>query len=134
MEQAVSTIEALGWDPGWAETFAPQAARDRRPARVVAVHRETSIIRDEGGDRAAFVSGAFRFEALAGSDYPTVGDWVALDRDDVIVAVLPRRSVFRRMAADGGRQVASLHDECVRVDQPSPGCDGSTEEAGGSPQ
>jgi ribosome biogenesis GTPase len=106
-------IQALGWDPSWSEAFLPFAARGHRPARVVAVHRETSIVRDGDGDRPANVSGAFRFEALAASDYPTVGDWVALDGSGVIAAVLPRRSMFKRMAADGTRRVAGLDDEQV---------------------
>jgi ribosome biogenesis GTPase len=108
-----STIQALGWDAGWAETFEPFAALGHRPARVVAVHRGASIVRDDAGDRPASVSGTFRFEALAAVDYPTVGDWVALDEHDVIAAVLPRRSVFKRMAADGTRRGAGLDDEQV---------------------
>lgn len=107
------TIHALGWDASWAETFTPFAARGHRPARVVAVHRETSVVRDGAGDRPASVSGAFRFEALAASDYPTVGDWVALDGGGVIAAVLPRRSVFKRMAADGTRRGGGLDDEQI---------------------
>ena len=59
------------------------------------------------------VSGSFRFEALAVVDFPVVGDWVALDEGGVIAAVLPRRSAFRRMAADGTRRGASLDDEQV---------------------
>lgn len=106
-------LGALGWDAGWAEAFAPHAARGRRPARVVAVYRETSIVRDGAGDRPATVSGSFRFEALATSDYPTVGDWVALDADGVITTVLPRRSAFKRMAADGTRNGSSLADEQI---------------------
>ncbi len=113
MEQAVSAIETLGWDPGWAETFAPHAARGQRPARVVAVHRDTSIVRDGGGDRPASVSGSFRFEALATADYPTVGDWVALDGADVIAAVLPRRTVFKRLATDATRRGGALDDEQI---------------------
>lgn len=113
METFTSSIQALGWDAGWAETFTPYAARGHRPARVVAVHREASVVRDGDGDRTATVSGAFRFEALAVSDYPTVGDWVALDDGGVIAAVLPRRSMFKRMAADGSRRVAGLDDEQV---------------------
>lgn len=112
MEPVTTTIEALGWDPGWTATFAPFAAQGHRPARVIAVHRDTAIVRDGDGDRSAQVSGAFRFEALATSDFPTVGDWVALD-SGVIAAVLPRRSVFKRMAADGTRRVAGLDDEQV---------------------
>ena len=92
-------LEALGWDAGWAASFAPFAAEGRRPGRVVAVHRDTSIVRDEAGDRPANVSGAFRFAALGHVDFPTVGDWVSLE-GDVIGAILPRRSVFKRMASD----------------------------------
>ena len=55
---------------------------DRCPAaRVIAVHKETSIVRDAAGrDRpAATVSGRFRYDALAASDFPAVGDWVTLE-------------------------------------------------------
>ena len=73
-------LATLGWDEGWAASFAAATSRPGiKPARVVAVHRETSIVRDGDGDRTASVSGAFRFEALAASDFPTVGDWVAID-------------------------------------------------------
>jgi len=106
-------IHALGWDARWADAFVPFAARGLRPARVVAVHREASIVRDGAGDRPAGVSGGFRFEALATSDFPTVGDWVALDDAGVIAAILPRRSVFKRMAADGSRRGTNLDDEQV---------------------
>jgi ribosome biogenesis GTPase / thiamine phosphate phosphatase len=106
-------LETLGWDPEWEVAFAPFAADGVRPARVVAVHRETAIVRDGAGDRPAGVSGAFRFEALARSDFPAVGDWVVLGADDVVSAILPRRSVFKRMAADGSRRGASLDDEQI---------------------
>ena len=110
----------LGWDAGWAEAFALFAAAGRRPARVLAVHKETSIVADaDGRTRSAGVSGKFRFEALAPSDFPAVGDWVALEpeingtgatSDDqaVIAAVLPRRSAFRRRAADSNRRSSGL--------------------------
>jgi ribosome biogenesis GTPase len=92
--------------------------------RVVAVHKETAIVRGPDGlDRSAVVSGRFRFEALAASDYPAVGDWVALASGDgaapsgaqaVITAVLPRRSAFVRSAADATRRSAgNLVDEQV---------------------
>ena len=113
MDLTASVIDRLGWDSGWGDVFAPHAAAGRRPARVVAVHRDSSVVRDDTGDRPALVSGTFRFEALAASDYPTVGDWVALDESGVIAAVLPRRSVFKRMAADGSRRGSGLDDEQV---------------------
>ena len=115
---------ALGWDAAWAEVFAPFAAEGRRPGRVIAVHKETAIVRsDDGPDRSAGVTGRFRFEALAPSDFPAVGDWVALEPDApssnpddpaVIAAVLPRRSAFVRSAADASRRTAgNLADEQV---------------------
>ncbi len=115
---------ALGWDAGWDAAFAPFAADGRRPARVIAVHKETSIVREaDGHDRTATVSGRFRFEALAPSDYPAVGDWVALDpptpnasaEDPAVIAmVLPRRSAFTRNAADASRRsAANLVDQQV---------------------
>ncbi len=77
----------------------------------------------DGLDRPATVSGRFRFDALATSDYPAVGDWVALEpsaaapgTEDraVIAAILPRRSAFTRSAADASRRTAGhLADEQV---------------------
>lgn len=107
------SVGRLGWDPGWEEAFAPFAARGHKPARVVAVHREASIVRDGEGDRSASVSGSFRYEALAASDYPAVGDWVALDSGGLITAVLPRRTAFTRMATDASRRGANLDDQQV---------------------
>jgi ribosome biogenesis GTPase len=120
----IGQLPGLGWDAGWTAAWAAHDAAGRRPARVVAVHKETSIVRAaDGGDRPAIVSGRFRFEALAPSDYPAVGDWVALDAegpatgpDDpaIVAAVLPRRSAFRRSAADANRRTAGhLVDEQV---------------------
>ncbi|HYH92137.1 MAG TPA: ribosome small subunit-dependent GTPase A [Candidatus Saccharimonadales bacterium] len=114
----------LGWDTAWDETFATHADAGRRAARVIAVHKETAIVRSaDGHDRPAGVTGRFRFEALAPSDYPAVGDWVALEPDApstgpddqaVIAAVLPRRSAFVRSAADASRRTAgNLADEQV---------------------
>lgn len=119
-----SALGDLGWDTGWDEAFEPFAAEGRRPARVVAVHKETAIVRgDIGGDRPATVSGRFRFDALATSDFPAVGDWVVLEPTDdgageddaaVIAAVLPRRTAFVRSAADANRRTAgNLADEQV---------------------
>jgi len=82
------------------------------------------VVRDQQGlDGPATVSGRFRFDALASSDFPAVGDWVALEpatvgagADDpaTIVAVLPRRSAFVRSAADANRRTAGhLVDEQV---------------------
>jgi ribosome biogenesis GTPase / thiamine phosphate phosphatase len=106
----------------------PSGAPEGASARVIAVHKETSIVRGpDGVDRPAVVSGRFRFEALAASDFPAVGDWVTLadwgsagapspaaTDPAVITAVLLRRSAFVRSAADASRRSAGhLVDEQV---------------------
>ena len=106
-------LEQLGWDAAWTEAHAAFAAVGLRPARVIAVHRETSIVRDASGDRPVSVSGAFRHAALAQADFPTVGDWVVLDGGDVVAAILPRRSVFKRMASDASRRGTRIDDEQI---------------------
>ncbi len=113
----MTDLTILGWDAAWA-TVSPALVGERRPARVIAVHKETAIVRPaDGPDRSAIVSGRFRYDALAPSDFPAVGDWVALEpaqptagADDpaVIAAVLPRRSAFRRSAADSSRRTSGL--------------------------
>ena len=96
----------LGWDDLWAAAYAPFAAGGRRPARVIAAHRDAWVVATDTGDRDATISGRLRHEAVRPGDLPAVGDWVAADADPavagpaVITAVLPRRSAFRR-AADG---------------------------------
>lgn len=109
-------MDALGWDEAWASAFALLATPGRRPARVVAVHKETAIVRDAAGDVPATVSGRFRHEVLAASDYPAVGDWVVLEPASgnagggdpaTIAAILPRRTSFRRQASDASRRNAS---------------------------
>lgn len=105
-----------GWDAEWASAFAPFAIDGQRPARVVAVHKETAIVREADGlDASATVSGRFRFDALAPSDYPAVGDWVAVSGEPAVIgAVLPRRSAFVRSSADASRRSAGrLADEQV---------------------
>jgi ribosome biogenesis GTPase len=59
---------------------------------VVAQHRGSYTVRDDGPDRTVTLAGALRH---AGADPPAVGDMVEL-RGDVIVAVLPRHGVIAR--------------------------------------
>jgi ribosome biogenesis GTPase / thiamine phosphate phosphatase len=104
-----------GWSARRATQFEPWTAQDLVPARVVRADRDRWLVL-AGGDadaRTAVVRGRLRHEALAPSDLPTVGDWVALalpeagDGPAVIHAVLPRDSAFRRQAA-GGTTVAQV--------------------------
>lgn len=101
-------LEALGYDGALASAFDALRRSDGTltPGRIVKTGRRRHQVATERGEVEAVVPG----RAYAHGERPdaVVGDWVALrERRDrfVIVAVLPRRSAFRRRAA--GRATAS---------------------------
>lgn len=70
--------------------------------RVVAEHKERYTVQTEEGSFNSEITGNLRFSAESRSDFPTVGDWVAVsvydDHAAIIVKVLPRFSVLERQA------------------------------------
>lgn len=73
--------------------------------RVVAQYKDQYKVVTEDGELAAEISGKLRFEAENLSDFPAVGDFVMLDRNEdtggnaIIHHVLARKSAFIRKAA-----------------------------------
>ena len=97
-------LTALGWSPRLAELFAPHAAAGSIPARVSLEHTHIYRVLSEDGERLARIAGRMRHQATARTDYPAVGDWVAVEPDERggearIRAILPRTSRFSRRAA-----------------------------------
>ena len=100
----MSGLDGLGWTAELDTAFATHAARGFLPARVTVEHRGAYDVRSAEAEGTAAVSGKFRFEAAGPSDFPAVGDWVAIagspaDGGATIHAVLPRRTSFTRLAA-----------------------------------
>ena len=122
-EHAVSEdLAALGWDEGWAGLFGPSAGKGFVPARVAVHHRDRYVLLGEDGEMDGRVTGRFRHEAAGPSDFPVVGDWVAVQvRADEgsasIHALLPRRSVFARQAAgeETAQQVLAANLDVVLI-------------------
>jgi ribosome biogenesis GTPase / thiamine phosphate phosphatase len=95
-------LAVFGWDEAWEEAFAQHRSDGLAPGRVAVQHRGAYDLLAEGGEVRASVAPRLR-RAAAPADFPVVGDWVGLDGDGVIRAVLPRRTAFvRRAAADPG--------------------------------
>jgi ribosome biogenesis GTPase / thiamine phosphate phosphatase len=97
-------LAALGWTPRLAETFTPFDAEGLVPARVALEHTHIYRVFAESGEWLARVSGKLRHRASARTDFPAVGDWVAVEppasgSDARIHALLPRFSRFSRRAA-----------------------------------
>jgi ribosome biogenesis GTPase len=89
---------------GWTDDLATHVPDGLVPGRVVLEHTHIYRVITERGETLARVSGRLRHQADARSDFPAVGDWVAVepgaeDSDARIHAVLPRRSRFSRRAA-----------------------------------
>ena len=93
----------IGWNDDFASLFEPLAGTGLEPARVVIQLRDLSTIISRSGELDAGVSGRFRHRAGSRSEFPTVGDWVAVepcgDGRGVIHTVLTRKSAFVRKAA-----------------------------------
>ncbi len=107
-------LAALGWTPDRETAFVPQAEGGLIPARVVGAARDAIRARTATHDINVIVQRAFRRHALAGADYPVVGDWLALEPVDggraALRGVLPRTSRFARgdhfaHSTAGGAQV-----------------------------
>ena len=97
-------LAALGWSPRLEAAFEPYRSRGMEPARVSLEHTHIYRVLGERGELLARVAGRLRHRAGARTDYPAVGDWVAVEPDahggDArIHAVLPRTSRFSRRAA-----------------------------------
>lgn len=79
-------------------------------ARVISQYKDLYKIATEQSETLAEISGKFRYGAACLSDYPVVGDFVMVDRQDdesgnaIIHKVLTRKSAFERTAVGFSNQ------------------------------
>ena len=98
-----SDLADLGWDAAMAESFAPHLAAGRRPGRVSRADRSFCTVLTPQPVRVS-----------TARQPATTGDWVAFGAGETpqdapqVVAILPRRSSFRR-----GRSGAEPADQVV---------------------
>ncbi|OJF94173.1 ribosome small subunit-dependent GTPase A [Alkalibacterium sp. 20] len=81
--------------------------------RVISQSKDVYKVATENVDLLAQISGKFRYDVVDSSDYPAVGDFVMLDRNEdasgnaIIHKVLTRKSAFIRKAS------GTSHDEQI---------------------
>jgi len=104
-----------GWDDGFKTEFEKLKEKDYMPARVVRQEKGCYHLQCEDEEITAEVSGKLRYSAKSISDFPAVGDWVAIKlinegKSAIIYSVLPRKSKLTRKAPiSGGRKVRDVN-------------------------
>jgi len=111
----VPELTTLGWDDEWGAAF-EQSDPELRPGRVAVQHRGAYDVVEADGEIRARIAPRLR-RTSAPTQLPVVGDWVAVDRYDVIQAVLPRRTAFvRRAAGDASERTGREQVVAANVD------------------
>ena len=88
-------------------------------ARVVAEYKEEYRVKNENGEYVARIVGRILHNAKNRDDYPAVGDWVVVEQVDekqmVIKAILPRRTVTKRSSGDRTRRGGKGAQQIIAV-------------------
>ncbi|WP_028973194.1 ribosome small subunit-dependent GTPase A [Spirochaeta cellobiosiphila] len=95
-------LDKWGWNRYFKEKFALNVYEGIVPGRIIKESKHIYQVVTETGSYKGQVSGHFMYTAVNSSDYPTVGDWVAVEiKDDtaVINKLIERRSSFSRKQA-----------------------------------
>lgn len=106
-------LEKLGYYE-WGQDINPERLEDDfSPARVIEVNKNSYVVSDGRSELPATLSGKFLFAAETAVDFPTAGDWVAIQAQDnctsaVIHSVLPRKTLLKRKAP-GKRKAPDKH-------------------------
>jgi ribosome biogenesis GTPase len=112
-EESDSHADALtthGWTPDRDRGFAAHAAAGLVPGRVVGQNRDSLRAATATGVAEVVIQRGFRRTAEETGEFPTVGDWLALEptRDAgqyLLREILPRSSAFVRGESFGGNQM-----------------------------
>jgi ribosome biogenesis GTPase / thiamine phosphate phosphatase len=106
-------LSAFGWDGSWQAHLSDQPDSGLRPARVARTDRGHCQVISATGPVHAPLGPGLRPE-------PITGDWVLLDPDDRVVAVLPRRTSLTRGAGrtDTRGQLLAANVDLVACVQP----------------
>ena len=113
------TLKSLGWSEFFRQEFQSlELGTGLTPARVSRNSKHIYHVICEEGKFVARVSGAFRHQAKESSDYPSVGDWVAIKinpdgLEAEIRVLLPRRTVFSRQAVSASGTESKSYEQIV---------------------
>jgi ribosome biogenesis GTPase len=91
--------------------------------RVISEHKERYIVKTSEKEYDSEIIGNLRFIAHSRSDFPAVGDWVAIaeyDNDKALIhSVFPRKTIIERQAIGkhGEKQIIATNIDCAFIVQ-----------------
>lgn len=109
------TLEDLGYNSELENYRKNQKLDSFGVARVISEHKERYIVKTTEKEYDAEILGNLRFTAQSRSDFPAVGDWVAISEYDenkvLIHSVFPRKTIIERQAAgkQGEKQIIAAN-------------------------
>jgi len=96
------TLEDLGYNTDFENYRKEQKLDSFGVGRVISEHKERYVVKTTEDEYDAEIIGNLRFSAQKRSDFPAVGDWVAISEYDdnkvLIHSVFPRKTIIERQA------------------------------------
>lgn len=117
------TLKDLGFNYLLERYLKENNLSDFTPGRVTQEHRERYIVSTGEDEYDAEITGNMRFTASSRTDFPAVGDWVAMkvyEPDTAIIHhILPRKSVLERQSTSkpGEKQIISANVDAAFIVQ-----------------
>lgn len=108
-------LEDLGYNKDLDDYRKEQGLDSFEVGRVISEHKERYIVKTTDKEREGEIIGNLRYSANDRSDFPAVGDWVAIseyDDDKVLIhSVFPRKTILERQAVgkQGEKQIIATN-------------------------
>jgi ribosome biogenesis GTPase len=117
------TLEDLGYTPDLENYRKEQDLDSFGVGRVISEHKERYLVKTLENEYDAEIIGNLRFSAQSRTDFPAVGDWVAIsefDEDKALIhAVFPRKTLIERQAVgkQGEKQIIATNIDFAYIVQ-----------------
>lgn len=109
------TLEDFGYNPDLEDFRKKQNLVSFDLGRVISEHKERYVVKTIEDEYDAEIIGNLRFSADNRTDFPAVGDWVAISKYDenkaLIYSVFPRKTIIEREAVgkQGEKQIIATN-------------------------
>lgn len=121
--QQAMTLEDLGYNIDLENHRLSHNLTDFEVGRIISEHKERYVVKTANGEFEGEIIGNLRFTAQSRTDFPAVGDWVAISEYDhqkvLIHAVFPRKTIIERQAVGkyGEKQIIATNIDVAFIVQ-----------------